>query len=100
MQNVKAKSQVQKFAVNGKNATATVKQHIEMLVVNGQSQMPQKFVADETSEDLWTKTASGWLQTRMKTLSETAALDGKTINERVNLADGTIKKPGATRKSK
>jgi hypothetical protein len=100
MQNVKAKSQIQKFAVKGKNATLTVKQHIEMLIVNTQSQAPQKFAADETSEDLWTRGASGWLQTRMKTITETAALDGKTVTERVNLADGTIKKPGGTKKSK
>jgi hypothetical protein len=100
MQNVKAKSQIQKFSVKGKNATVVVKQHIEMLIVNTQTQMPQKFAADETSEDLWSKTASGWLQTRMKTITETASLDGKTINERVNLADGTIKKPGETKKSK
>ena len=87
MLEVKAKSDVQKLTVKGKQATATVKQHLEMLVVNPQTQQPQRFIANATSEDLWTKTGSGWLQKRMTTKTETAALDGRAINERIKLDD-------------
>src|SRR5690242_19314984 len=45
MQSVKATTAVQSFAMKGKDATATVKEHLEMLVVNPNTQVPQKFIA-------------------------------------------------------
>jgi hypothetical protein len=85
MQSVKSKSDIQKLALKGKEATATVKQHLDMLVVDPQTQQPRKFSLDATSEDLWTKTASGWLQKRLTTKSETAILDGKSVADQLKL---------------
>jgi hypothetical protein len=87
MQSVKATTAVQSFALKGKDATATVKEHLEMLVVNPNTQVPQKFVADAVSEDLWTKTGQGWLQKRSKTKTEKASLDGKSIDDKLDLSE-------------
>jgi hypothetical protein len=85
MQSVKSKSDIQKLALKGKEATATVKQHLDMLVVDPQTQQPRKFSLDATSEDLWTKTPSGWLQKRLTTKTEKAMLDGKSIADQLKL---------------
>ncbi len=99
MQSVKSKSVITKFALKGKVAAATVKSHVEMLVVNPQTQVPQKVVADATSEDLWTKTGSGWLQKKMTTKTETASLDGKSIDDQLRL-NGKPGKSGGSPKMK
>ena len=99
MQSVKSKSEITKFAFKGKDAKATVKAHLEMLVLNPQTQVPQRVVADATSEDLWTKTATGWLQKKMTTKSETASLNGKSISEQLDL-NGKPGKPGGSPKNK
>src|SRR5258708_7164158 len=99
MQSVKSKSEITRFALKGKNVTATVKSHIEMLVLNPQTQVPQKLVADGTSEDLWIKTGSGWLQKRMTTKTEKAVLDGKSIDDQLKLSDKPGK-PGGSPKNK
>jgi hypothetical protein len=89
MQNVKSKSEIQKLTLKGNAATATVRQHLEMLILNQQTQQPQRFVADATSDDLWTKTGAGWLQKRMTTTRETAMLDGKSVDQQLNLHNDT-----------
>lgn len=99
MQSVKSKSGIQKFALKGKEATATVKQHLEMLVVNPQTQVPQKFVADATSEDIWTKTGSGWLQKRMTTRAEKAVLDGKSVEDQLNISRKPAKESRSPKKN-
>lgn len=98
MQSVKSKSEITKFALKGKQATATVKAHLEMLVVDPQTQVPQKLVADATSEDLWTKTTAGWLQKKMTTRTETATLDGKSVEDQIKLNGNSAKPGGATKK--
>ena len=95
MQSVKSRSQVQSVSVKGKEATASVKSHMEMLILNPQTQVPQKIVVDATSVDLWTKTASGWLQKRMVAKSESGTLDGKSITSQLNLS-GAKRKSGPT----
>ena len=97
MQTVKAKTQVQSVVVKGKDAAATVKTHLEMLILNPQTQMPQKVAADAVSLDTWGKTSSGWLQKRMATKSETATLDGKLVRQQLRL-NGDGAKPGAAPK--
>ena len=88
MQSVKSHTEIQKLTVKGSTATAIVKQHLEMLVVNPQTQIPQKFIADATSEDIWSKAGAGWLQKRMTNKSETATLDGKSVDEQLKLGAG------------
>lgn len=97
MQSVNAKSEITKFTIKGKEATAIVKSHLEMLVLDPQTQAPQKIVGDVTSEDLWTKTGSGWLQKKMTTKSQTAALNGKSIDAKIDLKGQPAKSGGSTK---
>ena len=99
MQSVDAKSEITKFSIKGKEATAIVKAHLEMLVLDPQTQAPQKIVGVVTSEDLWTKTDSGWLQKKMSTKSQTATLNGKSIDDQINLK-GKPAKSGGSPKNK
>ena len=99
MQSIKSKSAITKFVLKGKEAVATVKSHLEMLVMNPQTQAPQKVIADGLSEDLWTKTGKGWLQKKMVTKSQTATVDGKAIDTQVKL-NGKSAKPAAAPKNK
>ncbi len=98
VQSLKSRTAITKFALKENQATATAKSHVEMLVLNPQTQVPQRLAADGTSEDVWTKTGSGWLQKRMKTLTETASLDGKSVGEAMKQSGQPGK--GATPKNK
>jgi hypothetical protein len=85
VQSVKSRSLIQRFVLKGKQATVLLKQHLEMMLVNPETQAPQKFAADATSEDLWVKSGSRWLQRRRTTKSEMAVLAGRKIDDRINL---------------
>jgi hypothetical protein len=84
-QSLKATTTRQKFALKGKEATVTVKTHIETLFVAVDPQKPSKLVIEDISEDTWIKSDKGWLQKRKKSLSDVTSLDGKIINTKIDL---------------
>ncbi len=98
VQSLKAKSELLKFAVRRGQADATVKQHLEMYVINPQTQTPQKYVVDAISEDLWIRTRSGWFQKRMTAKAESATMNGKRIDDRMQLSPGPHQRTGQVTK--
>ncbi len=61
-------------------AIVTVKTHVSGATV-GDAKTAQKLLADETDEDLWVKTGTGWLRKRSKTLSQTMTINGVPIGK-------------------
>ncbi len=61
-------------------ATVVVKNHISGVTI-GDAKTSQKMSGDETAEDLWIKTGSGWLRKRSKTLSMTMTTNGVPIGK-------------------
>ena len=92
-QKVKASTLRQAFALKGKEATTTVKTHVESIFINPNNQMPSKLVVDDTSQDVWVKSDKGWLQKRKKSLSDFMTVDGKPVNTRIDLS----KEPGKSK---
>lgn len=91
-QSLKSVSTVKSFSVHGKEAIATANWRLSIVAMDPQTQLPRHFDAESTSEDVWVKTGTGWLQKRMTVKQERASLDGKPIDEQLDL--GGAKRPG------
>src|SRR5437016_6985916 len=59
---------VQSIAVKGNAATARVKSHAMVVLTNPQTKKTGTMTTDEVSDDIWVKTAKGWLQKHSKTV--------------------------------
>ena len=83
MKTVKVKTSIVNCSLKGKGATLTVKYHLDLTIENSETKKIQKVVADEVSEDIWEKSAGGWLQKRMTVKKEAALIDGKPIENTI-----------------
>ncbi len=83
MKTVKVKTSIVNCSLKGKVATLMVKYHLDLTIENSDTKKVQKVAADEVSEDLWEKGASGWLQKRMTVKKEAALIDGKPIDNTI-----------------
>lgn len=72
-----AKTVIEKVSLKGKEAEVTAKTHNEVFILNPQTQKPSQYVIDSTVQDIWVKSAKGWLKKQTKSLSQTAKIDGK-----------------------
>ena len=77
---IKLKQTITKVTLAGNQATVLVKQHLEMTIVEPQTQTKLISTSDARVEDIWVKSGkSGWLKKQSKTLSEKATVDGKPV---------------------
>ena len=79
-QSITARTTIQKFSLDRPGqATATVREHSVLTLVNPQTQQPARLVVDDTARDLWVKTAKGWRQKRSTDLTYTSTLNGQPL---------------------
>ncbi len=83
MKTVKVKTSILNCSLKGKVAALTVKYHLDLTIENSETKKIQNVVADEVSDDLWEKSAGGWLQKRMTVKKEAALIDGKPIDNTI-----------------
>lgn len=79
VQSIKAKSQIQKFALKGSTATVTVKQNGTIVVMNPQTRKPSVVAVESVSEDIWVKSSGSWKEKSSKNTSSKQSMDGKPI---------------------
>src|SRR5579863_2394232 len=56
-QSIKDTTTIEKFALKGKEANATTREHTEIVLTNPQNHQTTKIVVDGSSQDTWVKTA-------------------------------------------
>jgi len=76
-QKLDAKSTVTKIVLKGDQATATVKEHADITVMNPQTKRTARLVTDSVEEGVWQNTGGKWLRKSSRTLKHQATLDGK-----------------------
>ena len=79
MKDLHAKSTVTKIVMKGKDAVATVSEHAEAMLANPQTKKNSKLVIDDTADDLWVKSAQGWMKKSSKMLKLRQTVDGKPV---------------------
>ena len=89
-QNLKVTTARQTFTLKGREATSTVKTHLECTFVGLDPQKPSKLILDDTSEDVWIKTSKGWMQRRKKSIFDVTKLDGKVVNTTIDLTKDPV----------
>jgi ketosteroid isomerase-like protein len=70
------KATIQNIAVNANVIDVTMGQHTEGTMIGG-----NKIVIDQTSKDLWAKTAQGWRLKQTKILTSQTKFNGKVFND-------------------
>ena len=90
-QSLKSSSAIKKFAIKGKQAVVTSSWRLTVVAMDPQTQLPRHFEAESTSEDVWAKGPTGWLEQRMTIKQERATLDGKPLD--IALSPSGKKKP-------
>lgn len=83
------KTKPQKWTNKGKTVVVQTKDHIELVMVNPETEKTNTLVADSLVEDTWKKTAKGWLQVSSKSLDEIVTLDGKPLTGNLGLGSGS-----------